>query len=114
MGATRAYDFPRQADGYGQAGGDHASLRTDPDDDERLTGIYGTDGQQERPGRPPLAGHPVAVEAPSQGRYLRSVPPLCSGQTLDRELPRQETGTCREDGGSESTATCAVAFISGI
>ena len=35
MGAIRANDFPRQADESGWAGGDHASLRTDPDDAER-------------------------------------------------------------------------------
>jgi hypothetical protein len=44
LGATRANDFPRQANGYGQAGGDLASSRTDPDDAERLTGIYGLEG----------------------------------------------------------------------
>jgi hypothetical protein len=41
LGATRVNDFPRQADGCGQANGDHASSRTDPDHYERLTGIYG-------------------------------------------------------------------------
>ncbi len=44
MGATWANDFPRQANGFGQASGDHASSRTDPDDAERLTGIYGSEG----------------------------------------------------------------------
>jgi hypothetical protein len=44
MGATRANDFPRQANQSGQAVGDHASLRTHPDDAERLTGIYGSEG----------------------------------------------------------------------
>ena len=44
MGAIRANDFRRQANGRGQAGGDHARWRTDPDDDKRLTGIYGSDG----------------------------------------------------------------------
>ena len=42
MGATRANDFTRQAHESGQAGDDHASLRTDPDDAERDTGIYGS------------------------------------------------------------------------
>jgi hypothetical protein len=37
VGATQANDFPRQADGYEQAGGDHASPRSDTDDAERLT-----------------------------------------------------------------------------
>jgi hypothetical protein len=36
--------LPSRADGYGQAIGDHASLRTDPDNPERLTGIYGSEG----------------------------------------------------------------------
>ena len=44
MGATRANDFTRQAHESGQAGDDHASLRTDPDDAERDTGIYGSEG----------------------------------------------------------------------
>ena len=51
MGATRANDFPRQAHESGQAGGDHASLRTDPDDAERDTGIYGSQGRIARPPR---------------------------------------------------------------
>jgi hypothetical protein len=37
-------NFLRQADGYGQADGDHPSPRTDPDNAERLTGICGSDG----------------------------------------------------------------------
>jgi hypothetical protein len=44
LGAIRANDFPRQADGSGQTDADHASARTDPDGPERLTGIYGSDG----------------------------------------------------------------------
>ncbi len=44
LGAIRWYDFPRQANGSGQADGDHASSRTDPDGAERLTGIYGPEG----------------------------------------------------------------------
>jgi len=43
VGATWANDFPRQTNEDGQAGGDHASSRTGPDDAERLTGIYGSD-----------------------------------------------------------------------
>ena len=43
MGATQANDFLRQADGYGQARGHHPNPRTDPDEAERLTGIYGSD-----------------------------------------------------------------------
>jgi len=31
MGVTRAYDFPAQADGCGQAADNHARSRTDPD-----------------------------------------------------------------------------------
>jgi hypothetical protein len=44
MGATGANDFPRQADERGQAAGNHPSPRTDPDDAEQLTGIYGSEG----------------------------------------------------------------------
>jgi hypothetical protein len=45
LGAIGANDFPRQTNEYGQTDGDHASSRTDPDDAERLTGIYGSDVQ---------------------------------------------------------------------
>jgi len=34
VGAIGPSDFSRQANGYGQASGDHASSRTDPDDTE--------------------------------------------------------------------------------
>lgn len=40
--ANRVNDFPRQANGYGQTASDHASSRTDPDEAERRTGIYGS------------------------------------------------------------------------
>ena len=43
LGATAADDFPRQADEHGQAAGDHARSRTDPNNSERMTGIYGSD-----------------------------------------------------------------------
>ena len=46
MGATRANDFPRQADDYGQEHGHLPSPRTGPDDSERLTGIYRSDGRR--------------------------------------------------------------------
>jgi hypothetical protein len=36
VGAIRPNGFPRQANGCGQAGDDHASSRTDPDNAERL------------------------------------------------------------------------------
>src|SRR5713226_7847677 len=42
--AMRMNDFLRQADAYGQPGSDRASSRTDPDDAECLTGIYGSEG----------------------------------------------------------------------
>ena len=45
MGATRVNYFLRRADEYGQADGDHASSRTDPDDTERPTGIYRSEGR---------------------------------------------------------------------
>jgi len=44
VGASRANNFPRQADGYGQATDDHPARGTNPDDAERLTGIYGSEG----------------------------------------------------------------------
>jgi hypothetical protein len=44
VGATRANDFLRQANGSGRAHGDRPSPRTDPDDAERLTCIYGSEG----------------------------------------------------------------------
>ena len=50
VGVTQANDFSRPTDEYGQPGGDHATSRTDPDDVERLTGIYGPDARR-RPRR---------------------------------------------------------------
>lgn len=38
-------DFPCHAYRSGQADGDHARSRIDPDDAERLTGIYRSDGR---------------------------------------------------------------------
>lgn len=58
MGATRANDFPAEANGYGQAADNHARSRTDPDSDERRTGIYGTEVIERRLG----AGREVLVE----------------------------------------------------
>ena len=60
LGATRANDFPRRADEYGQAAGVIARSRTGPDDAERLTGIYGSEGWgfeslRARPGQRPFA-----------------------------------------------------------
>ena len=46
VGATRANDFPRQADDYGQAADNLASSRTDPNDDERDTGNLHFSGQK--------------------------------------------------------------------
>src|SRR5262249_5866614 len=42
VGAIRPNDFPRKANGHEQADGDHPSPRTDPDNADRLTGIYGS------------------------------------------------------------------------
>ncbi len=53
VGATRANDFPRQADECGQAAGDHARWRTDPDDAERDTGNYGSDAPDTNDSRRP-------------------------------------------------------------
>ena len=84
LGAIQANDFPREANGYRQAGGDHASLRTDPDDAERLTGIYGSEGWgfeslRARPGQRPFACLAAALlltdlltPAPSSGGIERA------------------------------------------
>jgi hypothetical protein len=45
LGATRANNFPRQADESEQAAGDQASWRTGSDNLERLTGIYRSEGR---------------------------------------------------------------------
>src|SRR5262245_46869435 len=60
VGATPVNDFLHQTNGYGQTDGDHASSRTDPDDAERLTGIYGSEGWgfeslRARPGQQSMA-----------------------------------------------------------
>lgn len=46
MGVTRMNDLPGQANEYGQQGSDHVSSRTEPDNAERLTGIYESEGEQ--------------------------------------------------------------------
>jgi hypothetical protein len=43
LGAIGANDFLRPANESGRADCDHARSWTDPDDAERLTGIYGSD-----------------------------------------------------------------------
>src|SRR6476660_9251028 len=45
LGATRLKDFRRRLNGSGQGSGNRAKSRTDPDDAERLTGIYRSDGR---------------------------------------------------------------------
>ena len=57
MGGIRANDFPRQANESGRAGGDHPSVRTDPDDAERDTGTYGSQGLRA------LAAAPLACKS---------------------------------------------------
>jgi hypothetical protein len=57
LGATSANDFLRPANGSGQAVGDHASLRTDPDNGERVTGIYRTEGPLRTCARQPRIEH---------------------------------------------------------
>src|SRR5215470_11180743 len=57
VGAIRANDFPRQANGYGQATDDHPSSWTDLDDAERLTGIYESDVRR-KDARARKEGHP--------------------------------------------------------
>jgi hypothetical protein len=44
MAAVRADDFLWRANGRGLAAGDQASSRTYPDEAERQTDIYGSDG----------------------------------------------------------------------
>jgi hypothetical protein len=56
VGATWANGFPRQASGCAQANGDHARSRADPDNAERLTGIYGVRCR-------------TSVEAPGRARW---------------------------------------------
>jgi hypothetical protein len=46
VGVTRMNDLPGQANEYGQQGSDHVSSRTEPDNAERLTGIYESEGEQ--------------------------------------------------------------------
>jgi hypothetical protein len=67
-GATRTNNFPRRVDGYGQTVGDHARPRTDPDDAERLTDIYGSDGCDARqvPNLASTGLRPAADPATSQ------------------------------------------------
>jgi len=48
LGATRANDFLREADECGQAAGDHARWRTDPNEAERDTGNYGSEGRSQQ------------------------------------------------------------------
>lgn len=48
-GATRANDFPRQADECGQVNGGHARSRTDLDGTERDAGTYGLEGPSRVP-----------------------------------------------------------------
>jgi hypothetical protein len=76
VGATRANDFLRQANEYGQTDGDHASSRTDPDDAERLTGIYGIDGHSTS-GPGCATSVPEAADHEGQSRALRRHPHGC-------------------------------------
>ena len=50
-------DFPRHAYRSGQADGDHARSRIDPDDAERLTGIYRSDGRTPGEAPSPFGGY---------------------------------------------------------
>ena len=60
LGATRMNSFLHKADGYGQSDGDHPSPRTDPDETERLTCIYGSDALRSlsTPNLPSLTASP--------------------------------------------------------
>ncbi len=73
VGATRANDFPRQANRYGQADSDLPSMRTDPDKAERLTGIYGSVSVV--PGG--LGGLPPGSGSAIPGDSLRIWPRFC-------------------------------------
>jgi hypothetical protein len=70
-GAIRANDFTRKANGCGQAGGDHASSRTDPDDVERQTGIYGSGGLLS-------CGRRTGFFSRCPSGWLRLVPYICA------------------------------------
>jgi len=93
-GATRANDFPRQPNESGHAAADHASSRTDPDEAERDTGIYGSAGrgleradrvvdgtqwllQRQRDDRGP-APHPHGVQPHMRGQALLNADRLSS------------------------------------
>jgi hypothetical protein len=70
-GATRANDLLRQADGSGQAHGDRPSPRTNPDDAERLTCIYVSEGWGSSPsGLNPEAGHLGTDQLRTRGAQL--------------------------------------------
>jgi hypothetical protein len=93
VGATRTNGWPGQTNGYAQPGSDHASSRTEPDDVERLTGIYGSvsvvpGGQEVADSRsdgntaahpadsayadtPPQAGRRARLGARHRGRQLQ-------------------------------------------
>src|SRR5215510_864265 len=88
LGASGANDFPRQADGSGQAVGDHASSRTGPDDAERPDRVL-------TPKRPLVQSQyrPSAREPPLRKHRIRGGPHFgfvrCTCD-LDR---RRATGT---------------------
>jgi hypothetical protein len=78
--------LPAQANGSGQAYGDHASLRTDPNHTERLTGIYGSEGWgfeslRARPGQQPIAILQRPLLLPN---LLPKWPSSCPEQLIDR------------------------------
>ena len=82
--ATRADDFPRQADEYGQAADDHARSRTHPDDAERRTGIY-----VRRSSLRPEGGRVVAGLRSGDGPLSVRVRP----SSIKRDCDRRATST---------------------
>jgi hypothetical protein len=81
VGATRANDFPRQANECGQASGDHASSRTHPDDAERHAGIYGSESWSSSPSEPSQLS-PVQAAVEPVRPELRRNDKAAPGQVL--------------------------------
>jgi hypothetical protein len=92
VGATRANDLPRQADDSGQAADNLASSRTDPDDAERDTGNYGSEGWGFHGPRATVSDHSMArhqrrAQAPRVSGNRRSPVPRVSARRSRGPLP---------------------------
>src|SRR5262245_42677606 len=80
---------PRQANGCAQANGDHARSRTDPDNAERLTGIYGVRCRTsaEAPGRARWGVTAEVTAAPPAVGLTRIVATTRDALTARRPVP---------------------------